>query len=101
MVAHSLADLQDSPEAELAWDQREMTATEELTDERLQRVHPTLTVRGFLPALHLNLADDHRMLGQFDQARPHLTAATQGAQELADDAYGKRLRDAPARHRNP
>ena len=94
MVAHSLADLQDSPEEELAWDQRAMAATETLTDERLQRVHPTLTVRGFLPTLHLNLADDHRMLGQFDHARTHLTAATQGAQELADDAYGRHMRDA-------
>lgn len=94
MVAHSLADLQDSPESELTWDERAMAATEELTDERLQRLHPTLTVRGFLPSLHLNLADDHRMLGQFDQARPHLAAATQGAQELPDDAYGRHVRDA-------
>ena len=94
MVAHSLADLQDSPEAELTWDERAMAATETLSDERLQRLHPTLTVRGFLPTLHLNLADDHRMLGQFDQARAHLADATQGAQELPDDAYGKHLRDA-------
>jgi hypothetical protein len=93
ILAHSLADLQDSAEAELTWDERAMAATEELTDERLQRIHPTLTVQGFLPSLHLNLADDHRMLGRFEQAHTHLAAAAQGAQELPDDAYGKHLRE--------
>jgi hypothetical protein len=94
ILAHYLADLQETPEAELEWDERAMATVDELTDERLQRVHPTLTVRGFLPSLHLNLADDHRRLGQVEQARTHLASATEGARTLADDAYGRHLRDA-------
>lgn len=94
ILAHYLADLQDAPHAELAWDQRAMDAAEHLTDARLQQVHPALTVHGFMPSLHLNLADDHRMLGQFDQARHHLDAAITTATDLPDDAYGQHLRDA-------
>lgn len=94
ILAHYLADLQETPEAELAWDERALAASEELTDERLQRVHPTLTVRGFLPSLHLNLADDHRILGQFEQARTHLAAAEKGVEGLPEDGYGRHLREA-------
>ncbi len=94
ILAHYLADLQETPEAELLWDQRAMAAAEDLTDERLQRIHPALTVRGFLPSLNLNLADGHRRLGQFEQARSYLTAAAEGASNLPDDGYGRHLRDA-------
>jgi hypothetical protein len=85
-LAHYLADLQDTAEAELLWDERALAAAADLTDERLQQVHPTLSVAGFLPSLHLNLADDHRRLGHSDLARAHLALVANLSRDFADDA---------------
>ncbi|KAA0022610.1 hypothetical protein [Antrihabitans cavernicola] len=92
-LAHYLADLQDSPEDALDWDKRALTAAGELTDARAQAYHPSLTVRGFLPSLHLNLADCYRRVGDFDSARAHLASAHAVVDVLGDDAYGAVVRD--------
>jgi hypothetical protein len=93
-LAHHLADLQDSDEAELEWDERALAAAGALTDERAQRFDESLYVRGFLPSLHLNLADDHRRLGHPDRAREHLTRARELSAVLPDDGYGATIRAA-------
>jgi hypothetical protein len=91
-LAHYMADLQDADEDELWWDEQALAAVADLTDERAQRVHESLQVRGFLPSLHLNLADDHRRLGDTARAREHLATARELSAVLPDDGYGSLVR---------
>ncbi|MFF7353537.1 MULTISPECIES: hypothetical protein [Streptomyces] len=88
-LAHYLADTQDDPEDELAWDLRALSAAEE-------RGAP-LGVRGFLSSLHLNLAADYVKLGRDDAARSHVRRARAAAGALADDGYGDGVRAAIGR----
>lgn len=96
-VAHCVADLQEDPWDELAWDQRAQDAAGTLTDERAQRYHSSLAVAGFLPSLHLNLAEDHRTLGDLALAREHIDLARDLSAVLPDDPYGTMLHQAIAR----
>jgi hypothetical protein len=98
-LAHYMADVQDDPRAELEWDRRALRAVERLTDERTGQHHTSLSVRGFLPSLHLNLAADHAKLGDRDAALQHLAAAEAAAPVLADDGYGRMIRGGIARLR--
>lgn len=91
-LAHYLADLQETTEAELVWDERALDAVSNLTDERVQQHHNSLQVQGFLPSLHLNLADDHRRLSNPAKAREHLATARNLVQHLPDDRYGNMIR---------
>ncbi|MCO1593625.1 hypothetical protein M8C17_00395 [Micromonospora sp. RHAY321] len=91
-LAHYLADLQDTAEAELVWDERALAAVADLTDERARQHHHALQVRGFLPSLHLNLADVHRRLGHTTRARAHLATARSLAEDLPADQYGDLVR---------
>ncbi|MGZ0153254.1 hypothetical protein ACXJJ3_39755 [Kribbella sp. WER1] len=76
-IAHYLADLQDDVDAELKWDLR---ALECVQDD------------GWLPSLHLNLADDYRRLAQPELANEHLAAARSGLPDLPEGAYGDVIR---------
>ncbi|GAA1564820.1 MULTISPECIES: hypothetical protein [Kribbella] len=76
-IAHYLADLQDDVHAELRWDLR---ALECVQDD------------GWLPSLHLNLADDYRRLAQPGPANEHLEAARSRLSELPEGAYGEVIR---------
>ena len=96
-IAHFLADLQDDPHDELLWDTRALDAVALLTDERAQGHHASLQVAGFLPSLHLNLADVLRRLGRDDEARAHLATSRAHLASLADDGYGATIR-AGVRH---
>ena len=91
-IAHFLADLQDDVREELAWDERALAAAGALTDERTAEQSAGLQVRGFLPSLHLNLADCHRRLGAMEPARRHLARAEADIDGLADDDYGRLIR---------
>lgn len=91
-LAHHMADLQASAEAELEWDQRALAAADDLTDDRARRFHTSLQVRGFLPSLHLNLADVNRRLGHVDRARRHAELARDLSRHLPDDGYGTMIR---------
>lgn len=93
-LAHHLADLQDTTEAELAWDERALAAVSELTAERAQRYLPSLQVQAFLPSLYLNLADCHRRLGNTGPAREYLARAREHLAQLPDDPYGETIRAA-------
>jgi hypothetical protein len=103
-LAHYMADTQEDPEDELAWDLRALAAAEKLTDMgvppgrrlrgRAGPQHTSLAVRGFYPSLHLNLAADYVKLRRPEQARIHLDRARVVCDALAEDAYGDGIRAA-------
>ncbi|WP_250404295.1 hypothetical protein [Streptomyces cellostaticus] len=94
-LAHYLADTQDDPADELAWDLRALSAAEELTDGR--GTGDPVGARAFLPSLHLNLAADYAKLGRVEAARSHLGRARRTAGALSDDGYGDAVRAAIGR----
>ncbi|MFF7976432.1 hypothetical protein [Streptomyces sp. NPDC007905] len=94
-LAHYLADTQDDPSDELAWDLRALSAAEELADGR--GAGDPLSVRAFFPSLHLNLAADYVKLGRAEAARSHLRRARRAAGSLSDDGYGDGVRAAISR----
>ncbi|MEU7720998.1 hypothetical protein [Streptomyces tibetensis] len=84
-LAHYLADTQDDPVDELAWDLRALTAAGEAGEEALA----VAAVAALYPSLHLNLADDYVRLGRGDAARTHLRWAREAATALTDDGYAE------------
>ncbi|CAM5548690.1 MULTISPECIES: hypothetical protein [Streptomyces] len=93
-LAHYMADTQDDPGDELAWDLRALTAAEGAGGGRSAQ-HPDLpAVRAFYPSLHLNLAADYLKLQRPDSARIHLQRARVAAASLPDDGYGDGVRAA-------
>ncbi|NIK58780.1 hypothetical protein [Kribbella shirazensis] len=76
-IAHYLADVQDDTEDELFWDLRALEVVEDA---------------GWLPSLHLNLADDYRRLARTQEAEEHLYAARANLPELPEGAYGDLIR---------
>ncbi|MFJ2832299.1 hypothetical protein ACIPC1_32870 [Streptomyces sp. NPDC087263] len=96
-LAHYMADTQDDPSDELAWDLRALSAAAELTDGRIAEHHQSLAVRAFYPSLHLNLAADYVKLGRTEAARTHLRRARGAVGALGEDSYGDGVRAAIGR----
>jgi hypothetical protein len=99
-LAHYLADTQDDPTDELAWDLRALSAADELTDGRDAGdvgQEGAVAVRAFYPSLHLNLAADYVKLDRPDAARTHIRRARTACAVLADDGYGNGVRAAIGR----
>ncbi|ELP66046.1 tetratricopeptide repeat protein [Streptomyces turgidiscabies] len=99
-LAHYMADTQDDPSDELAWDLRALSAAQELSDERVAEVvqhEGALAVRALYPSLHLNLAADYVKLDRPDAARTHIRRARGSADALGDDDYGDGVRAAIGR----
>ncbi|MGY1636276.1 hypothetical protein ACI78V_06445 [Geodermatophilus sp. SYSU D00742] len=95
-LAHHMADVQDDPREELAWDLRALAAAESVTEARVAAAAATGEVTAFYPALHLDLAEDHHRLGDLAAARRHLRLGQQAASALDDDPSGSRIRGALA-----
>ncbi|MFJ8861544.1 hypothetical protein ACIRD8_24310 [Streptomyces sp. NPDC102451] len=100
-LAHYMADTQDDPGDELAWDLRALTAAEGLTgavgtDPGAEHRDAT-AVRALVPSLHLNLAADYLKLQHFESARIHLDRAWDAVGVLEDDGYGGGIRAAIGR----
>lgn len=96
-LAHYMADAQDDPADELAWDLRALTAADGLADGLLVRPQPHQAVRVFYPLLLLSLAADYVKLRRPEAARAHLARARAATGALADDGYGNGVRAAIAR----
>ncbi|MFI6123318.1 hypothetical protein ACIBCU_26665 [Streptomyces sp. NPDC051064] len=114
-LAHYMADTQDDPGDELAWDLRALTAAEGLTGAAVtdpgavphadpgtgpepggERREVT-AVRALVPSLHLSLAADYLKLQRFESARVHLDRAWDAVGVLEDDGYGGGIRAAIGR----
>ncbi|MCM2391603.1 hypothetical protein [Streptomyces albipurpureus] len=93
-LAHYMADTQDDPGDELAWDLRALAAAEGLGDERSEGQRSALALQVFSPSLHLSLAVDYLKLQHPQAARLHLDRARELVKALADDGYGRRMRTA-------
>ncbi|MDA5282612.1 hypothetical protein [Streptomyces sp. Isolate_45] len=123
-LAHYMADAQDDPADELAWDLRALTVADGLTADGSatdgpttdglagregdalparrpgdgpRRREPQRAVRVFYPSLHLSLAVDYVKLRRPDAARVHLARARAATGALSDDGYGNGVRAAIAR----
>ena len=96
-LAHHMADLQDDPEEELAWDLRALEAAALLTDARVKSQHSSLSVAAFYPSLLLNVAEDYRKLGQLAKAREYLGQAQRSVDVLPSTEYGGMIRGGIAR----
>ncbi|MFF4260486.1 hypothetical protein [Streptomyces virginiae] len=112
-LAHYMADAQDDPADELAWDLRALTAaatadgpgdepddgpgTGPPQDGRPAREEPHPAMRVFYPSLHLSLAADYVKLQRPEAARIHLARARAATGALSDDGYGNGVRAAIAR----
>ncbi|MBT2469112.1 hypothetical protein J7E97_14840 [Streptomyces sp. ISL-66] len=88
-LAHYMADAQDDPAEELAWDLKALTAADGPV--------PPAAVRVFYPSLHLSLATDYVKLRRPEAARIHLARARAATGALADDMYGNGVRAAITR----
>jgi hypothetical protein len=91
-VAHHMADLQEDPHEELAWDLRALEAVDGVTDQRAAEAGATGPVAAFYPSLHLNLGEDYRTIGDVESARRHLELGVAAAGALPDDGYGRMIR---------
>lgn len=92
VLAHAMADVQDDVHDELVWDQRALTAADQLTDSRVAQAGVMLPVAGLYPSLHLNLAEGYRKLGDLDRAREHLQRAQTEMGALGDDGYAQLIK---------
>jgi len=91
-LAHAMADVQDDPREELAWDLRALQAADAVTDERAAPAGVAGPVAGLYPSLHLNLGEDYRKLGDLPAARRHVELGQAAAPILGDDGYSRMIR---------
>ncbi|MFI1869010.1 hypothetical protein [Streptomyces jumonjinensis] len=96
-LAHYMADTQDDPGDELAWDLRALAAAESLRDAGEDGPGAAPAVRAFFPSLHLALAADYLKLRRPEPARIHLDRARGAMDALGDDGYGHGVRAAVER----
>jgi hypothetical protein len=92
-LAHYMADAQDNPADELAWDHRALDAGLRCTDNDAWRHSQVRSIAAFMPSLHLSLAEDYFKFGDMPHSRHHLALAREFAGKLADDAYGQTIRE--------
>lgn len=91
VLAHYLADLEPTLDAEVAWDERALAAFAHVRPDELAPVGIP-DAAGMAPSLHLNLGDGHRRQGRLDEAWQQLEAAEATSGALGDDGYGQMLR---------
>lgn len=95
ILAHHMADLQDDIADELAWDQRALEAA--LRCPEADAARHQASIAGFMPSLHVSLAQDYYKAGDFARSREHLAAGREFTHHLADDAYGQLIQGAMER----
>jgi hypothetical protein len=99
-LSHFMADAQDDLADELSWDLRALAAAERCTEGDEGRYRKTvpdvdrggLTVAGFFPSLHSNLADVYLRMGERAAALEHLAHARAAALGMPDNPYSAMVR---------
>ena len=91
-----MADAQDDPAEELAWDLRALEAVQRCSDDDVRRHTPAQSLAVFMPSIHLSLAFDYLKLRNIAASREHLALARGFEWALPDDDYGKMIRDGMA-----
>jgi hypothetical protein len=92
VLAHYLADLQDSVDDEVAWDERALREHAEVGASDLVPVGIP-DAAGLAPSLHLNLGDGYLRQGRVDAAAEQLRRGLATAGTLSDDGYGRMIRE--------
>lgn len=91
VLAHYLADLEDNHEVEVTWDERALTAYQQVAEPDLAPLGIP-SAHGLAPSLHLNLGDGYLRQGRLDRARSHLDAGRSAVHHLDSDGYGTMIR---------
>ncbi|NKY17265.1 hypothetical protein [Tsukamurella spumae] len=100
IAAHYIADVQGDVEAEVEWDEVALAESAHVSDADLQAVHASLSVAGFMPSLHLNLADGYRRQGRFTEASDRLQTSREfdfALDTALDPSYASGIREAQVR----
>lgn len=100
IAAHYIADVQEELDAEVEWDEVALAESAHVSDAQLQEIHPSLSVAGFMPSLHLNLADGYRRQGRFEDAADRLQTSREFDFALdgsPDPSYAAGIREAQER----
>jgi hypothetical protein len=92
VLAHYLADLEDSLDDEIAWDRTALDEHAHLRDDALTAVGIP-DVAGLAPSLHLNLGDGYRRQGRVVEATEHRRQGHAALDGLADDGYARLIRE--------
>lgn len=77
IAAHYIADVQSELDAEVEWDEVALAESAHVSDADLQGIHESLSVAGFMPSLHLSLADGYRRQGRFTEAADRLQTSAE------------------------
>lgn len=97
VVAHYLADAQSDPAEELRFDLLALSAARRADPNDFDGRFPGLTLVGFMPTLHLNLATDYERVGELTLARMHATEAREALAKVPVGPAGDTARAALAR----
>jgi hypothetical protein len=92
VLAHYLADPQDSVDDEVGWDRIALDERAHLRDDALTAVGIP-DVAGLARSLHLNLGDGYRRQGRVVEAAERLRQGQAALRGIADDGYGRMIRD--------
>lgn len=90
IAAHYMARNQRDPADTLKWNERCLTLANTVGDE---------SVASFYPSAYLNIGSTLEQLGRWQAAEEAYAEATEVLSRLADDGYGRLVRDAVARGR--
>lgn len=89
-LAHAMADVQDDPHDELAWDLLALESADQVSASKAAEAGVPGRA-GFYPSLHLNLGDVYRRLGDLAAARRHVELGRAAVGALGDDGYGRMI----------
>ena len=91
VIAHYLADLQDTLAGEIGWDERALAEFGGVGETDLAAIGIPSSA-ALAPSLHLNLGDAYLRQRRLDAARAQVEAGLDAQETLADDGYGAMIR---------
>jgi len=91
VLAHYLADVQDTLDDEVRWDETALREHASVGEADLAALGIP-SAAGLAPSLHLNLGDGYARRGELAAAREQLHAGRAASGSLGDDGYGAMIR---------